>query len=765
MPPVAEDTNVVQIGDWQLLPQRNLLRRAGHETRLEPRHADLLLFLARHRGEVFSADQIIEQVWRGQVVTDQSVYQAIAKLRKAVGDEASDPRYIETVPKRGYRLIAEATATSATVPLATAGKGGATLKGLPRGRWLGAGLVAATLLVLAWALLQTEPATDPAQGNAVVAVLPFDVLSDEPDDHLIAAGFAIELAHALGRSRHVRVIGPASTALATRLGDDSQEIGQHVDASIVVSGSIRRSGDSLRVSCALTEIPSGFQLWSTVFDRDDDNILTTQQEVAAAITLALSSMLKVSPDALPSPAQTADAATYDNYLLGRYYRHRRTASDLERAKQYFRQALAIDPDYVTALHELAAADLLLSFYGDEPLSEAVAGAESHLTRAAELAPEAPEVLALIGLSHYMQGSYGIAEDFLLRAVSTHTNLQEAWMWLGLARQQQGRLHDALAAFEYSSQLEPLLVTAVVNYANALSWSGNSLAAKDLMLDLANKANATMDNRDQLFRALSGVLRQSGELGEAVIWSERAIEAAPESELSQANMVIMLTLLGDIDGARQLTSQLFDETPPGRGTMDFLIRGNAAAPGIVDQAWLNTQLEDLQRQPDTPEIEWRLANLRAGTSAYFLNDFERAARLLEKAMRGRDFPVSRSDDDLYACASLVDALERNGELVAATRQLSQCMDDRLSAERQGWRSLTMAITETRLAVLNNDLAAARKGLAGLFERGLRNEFIIANDPIIGRLRDTEEFMSLIARIRRSAEAARQSLSLPHSQPAG
>lgn len=78
---------------------------------------------------------------------------------------------------------------------------------------------------------------------------------------------------------------------------------------------------------------------------------------------------------------------------------------------------------------------------------------------------------------------------------------------------------------------------------------------------------------------------------------------------------------------------------------------------------------------------------------------------------------------------------------------------------------MAITETRLAALDNDLVAARKGLAGLFERGLRNEFIIANDPIIGRLRDTEEFMSLIARIRRSAEAARQSLSLPHSQPAG
>jgi len=114
MPPAPQQTLPVRIGDWILVPELNLLRHAERNTevRLEPRHADLLCYFAAHAGEVLNADDIIEHVWNRQVVTDQSVYQAIAKLRRAVGDNASAPRYIETVPKRGYRLIATVDSTA-----------------------------------------------------------------------------------------------------------------------------------------------------------------------------------------------------------------------------------------------------------------------------------------------------------------------------------------------------------------------------------------------------------------------------------------------------------------------------------------------------------------------------------------------------------------------------------------------------------------------------------------------------------------------------
>ncbi|MEM9314884.1 MAG: winged helix-turn-helix domain-containing protein [Pseudomonadota bacterium] len=763
----SSDAMAVRIGDWELLPQRNLLRRAGRTTKLEPRHADLLLFLANHPGEVVSADQIIERVWQGQVVTDQSVYQAVARLRKAFGDDAGDPRYIETVSKRGYRLIADVVAEASTAPSGASETGGLApdTRNFPRS-WLVYGVLGGALLVCAALLLRPTPQLAPAQPDNVVAVLPFSVLSEDPDDERIAAGFAIELAHVLGRSGNVRVIGPASSTLATRLGQDTGVIGQHVDASVVVSGTLRRSDDGIRVSSALTEVPSGYQLWSEVFDRDDHHIVAAQEDVALAIAAALDEFLEgggpESPVALTTVARTADRATYDNYLLGRYYRHLRTEHDLERARQYFRHALELDPDYAPALRELAATELLLYFYGSEPLSRANAEAEANLIRAMTLEPGAPEGLALIGLSHYLQGNYGLAEDSLLRAVEDHPNLHEAWMWLGLTQQQQGLLRNSLEAFEYSSQLEPLLVTAVVDYAEALVWSGRGDEARRLLENLANKANASMDNRDQLFRTLSLVLRKLGSLEQAFFWSERSLEAAPDSTLSLANKVVLLTLLGRDDEAKHLASRLYDDVQPGRGTMQFLGRANVIAPGILDHALLNAHLVQLQRQPDTPEIEWRLSNLDVGMSAYHQNDLGRAATLLDKALRGRAFPVMRADDDLYACASLVDAWERSGHPEAAATQLSQCLADSGAAEARGWNSLSMMVSEIRLAVLQNDDSAARARLPDLFARGLRNEPIIVNDPIITRLRDTDEYKALLSDIRSAVEAARQSIEQPAMQ---
>ncbi|MFK7828308.1 MAG: winged helix-turn-helix domain-containing tetratricopeptide repeat protein [Congregibacter sp.] len=762
----ASDAKTLRIGEWELLPQRNLLRRAGQITRLEPKHTDLLLFLANHRGEVFNADQLIEQVWHGQVVTDQSVYQTIAKLRKAFGDNAADPRYIETVSKRGYRLIADVSALTDTalpkVPATKTGDLRSENRFFPR-RWVAFGLLAVTLLVVAWALLTGAPPTEPpsvlAERDTVVAVLPFTVLSDDPDDELMAAGFAIELAHVLGRSGRIRVIGPVSSSMASRLGQDTNAIGQHVDASVVVSGTLRRSVDGIRVSSALTELPSGYQLWSEVFDRDDRQIVTAQEDVATAIAAALEKLLEGGTEVFAAStdvAQTADSATYDNYLLGRYYRHLRTEHDLKRARQYFQQALAADPDYAPALRELAATELLLFFYGSETLAEANARAATNLKRAMELDPGAPEGLALIGLSHYLQGNYGLAEDFLQRAVTAHPNLHEAWMWLGLTLQQQGRLHESLPALEYASQLEPLLVTAVADYAEALVWSGRDKAARILLENLAGKANASMGNRDQLFRTLSLVLRNSGELGRAFVWSERALEAEPNSQLSLANKVVLLTLFGRDDEAGQLASQLYEDAQPGRGTMQFLGRANIIAPGVLDHALLSAHLSDLQIQPDTPEIEWRLSNFDMGMAAYHQDNFERAAELLSKAMRGSDFPVTRADDDVYACASLADALGRIGKLDAAAAQLSECVADLSAASQHGWNSLSMIISEARLAVLENDIVRARDQLPVLFERGLRNAPILVNDPIIARLSATDEYQSLLSNIRNAVETARQSI---------
>ena len=183
----------IQIGDWTLVTELNLLRRAGKEVRLEPRHADLLLFMSARCGDVISTEEIIQRVWKGQVVTDHSVYQAVAKVRKAVGDNAAQPRYIETVPKRGYRLIAEVSeipdtddrdASSGSAP--ASGPSQKEVKASPGGAgirlwWLSATFALLAILLAVWWFFPT-PGDGHAPAYRTVAVLPFTALSERETD-------------------------------------------------------------------------------------------------------------------------------------------------------------------------------------------------------------------------------------------------------------------------------------------------------------------------------------------------------------------------------------------------------------------------------------------------------------------------------------------------------------------------------------------------------------------------------------------------------
>jgi DNA-binding winged helix-turn-helix (wHTH) protein/TolB-like protein/Flp pilus assembly protein TadD len=754
MPKSTSASGEIRIGDWTLVAELNLLRCADREMRLEPRHADLLVFLSAHGGEVVSTEDIIENVWHGQVVTDQSVYQAVAKLRKAFADSASQPRYIETVSKRGYRLIAEVSAfaagtqrdcpTGQATPLPSQQEPGSPSAG--RGgkrRWMLAGLV--SMIVLLGALWFFGRPQDLGGSYHTVAVLPFAALSVSDTEQLIAEGFSIELANALGRSGQVRVIGPISAKLASTLGNSRSEIGRHLDADLIVDGSIRDVNEQLSVSGVITEVESGHRLWSEVFDRRVDDVLAIQREVANAIADALWRTVEGgAPLSQPDtpPMQPLETEVYDKYLLGRYYRSRRTQKDLQRALGYFGEALKLDPDYVPAIRGTAACHLLLSFYGDEPLSKAMGNAQPFLERAVALAPDDAELLALIGLSHSLKGEPGIAEEFLMRAVSTHPNLVEGWMWLGLAREQQDRLRDAHAPLERASHLEPLMVTTVVNHANALSRLGRVDEAIALLDDLASTANETFDNRAQLYRVLSGAHRLKGSLVDAHAWASRALAAAPQSALSKANMAVTLVVLGQFEQAAELARASIEQDTPGQGVMEYLTRANAVVPGILPKDLIQARLTHLQYLPDVPEIEWRRANLDVGMLAYFDDELRKAVSHLRKALDGRTYPITRADDDIFVCLSLTDAMQRNNLTSEAEGQLSRCEQDMQNATNQGWDTNSLTISRVRLAILHDDEQSAVQLLDTLFERGFRNPSLLLNDPILKRLQPSESYQRLL-----------------------
>jgi transcriptional activator of cad operon len=267
--------------DWRVYPARGLLTplQGGEALRLDARTFQLLLQLARRPGEVVSIDELLDEVWAGVIVSPDSVYQAIAGLRRALGDDAKEARYIATVPRQGYRLVATPQPDAAE-PVA-----------LPlrwSRRWAvgtGLGLVAAAGLALLW------PAR-PAPGAHAVAVLPFSDLTDAMDQEPFADGMTEQIIDTLSRRPGWQV--PALSRVMFYKGKEVRmaQLARDLGVAHLLEGSVRRSGDTLRVSARLISAANGYVVWSESFDRPGADRLAVQAEVAAAVGLALDRVLK-----------------------------------------------------------------------------------------------------------------------------------------------------------------------------------------------------------------------------------------------------------------------------------------------------------------------------------------------------------------------------------------------------------------------------------------------------------------------------------------
>lgn len=745
----------IRIGSWQLLPAQNLLRSERREVRLEPRHVDLLVFLAQRQGDVVRTEEIIAEVWGGQVVGDHSIYQAIAKLRKALGDEATNSTYIETVSKRGYRLIAAATfPDSSSEPLRDA----RTPARLPplHGRWLDRRLWPGTFALLllvgigaAW-LATRGPIDESPAHQKRLAVLPFASLSESESDRFIAEGFAIELANALGASDGLQVLGPVSTKLAAEAKLDIAEIGTRLRSHAIVSGSVRRSANHLRISATLTDSATGNQLWSQIFERPDGDAFQIQTEIAGKIATALHRELATDPTREPNRIAPRQEQAYEQYLLGQYYRSVRTQRSLTRAADLFEQALKVDPDFVPAKRELATTLLLLSFYGDLPLSHALKRAEPLLAECLRSFPNDAELLGTIGLSHYLRGAHGLAEDYLSRAVAAGPNDAEAWIWLGLAQRQQGRLREALTSFERARSLEPLMVMAVVNNANALSWSG----AREAALGLLNGLLPTVADHPLLFVVLSNIALEGGDLATAHRWAKQALALDPDAAISKANLAMVLAYLHQDRAAEALATAAGAEQARGRAARLYLDRLALAAPGLSETG-NEPPTPDATHyldEPDLPEIEWRLENARRGLRSYFSGDDKTASELLAKGLEGRDYPIERTDYDLFLCSSLADSYRRQGRAAESFRWLERCGKHLADARQHGWRTLALGYVEARLSMLHQHSAEALDRLTAVAGQGFSNRQLLEADPVFEGIRKEAGFRAVSAEIAGRADRA-------------
>jgi TolB-like protein/DNA-binding winged helix-turn-helix (wHTH) protein len=289
----------LRIGDWRVNPSSGQISRQGETVRVEARTMRLLLCLAEHAGQVVSIDELLEQVWSGVIVTQDSVYQAVTSLRRLLGDDAKLPTYIATVPRLGYRMVANVgpwVEQPANSPPAGSGQS-APPAPTPGKNWtpLIAGaaipvILAVTFLVYGKIGSTAHPsaAREAAPMQLSVAVLPFlDLTSESMDQEYFADGMTEELIDRLSKIPGLRVPPPTSSFYFKGRKLPIADIAKSLGVAYVLDGSLRKSGSTMRIAARLVRADNGFVVWTETYDRQADDTLKIQDDIAGEVTKAL----------------------------------------------------------------------------------------------------------------------------------------------------------------------------------------------------------------------------------------------------------------------------------------------------------------------------------------------------------------------------------------------------------------------------------------------------------------------------------------------
>jgi TolB-like protein/DNA-binding winged helix-turn-helix (wHTH) protein/Tfp pilus assembly protein PilF len=449
-------------------PRSGRLLRDGEAVAVEPKVFLILLFLLENRHRLVEKQEILDVVWHDAVVTENALTRAVTRLRKILGDDPRAPRFLETAHGRGYRFLADVETVAAgdesaqtiaapkppraaarkSLVIAVAGLALLALTWQRFGRF-GRGSTPAVEAGTTLPVTRSDPNLDPHR----VAVLPIVDLSGQGDDAYFVDGLTEQLISTLSRIEGLRVL-PRTTVMAYK-GIDQRiaEIGRELGAGTVLEGSVRRSGEQLRITVQQVDVEREQTLWSAEFDRPLHDVFAIQSEVAVRVAEALQA--SIAPAALRriERGPTSVIGAWDSYLKGRQFHRQRDRVGLASAVEHYRRALELDPDFALALAHLASAQALQALTVEEPPgwpADAVAAAE----RALELDPEIPTAYGALGMIAYYQDHFQQAFDYSMKAVELDPESATALYNASSFAQVLGRLDESVLLLLRSTRVEP-----------------------------------------------------------------------------------------------------------------------------------------------------------------------------------------------------------------------------------------------------------------------------------------------------------------------
>jgi len=571
------------------------LTKLGKILPLQEQPFQLLAILLEKPRELVTREELRLQLWPQTVVDfDHGLNKAINKIRDALGDSADNPRFIQTVSRRGYRFLADVTEVS-TGQIGTASADIGTEDSAARGdsrpvkprssRIVVATLIgAALLLVAALAIWIRSTSTGRLPSIRSLAVLPLENLSGDAAQDYFADGMTDELITHLAQIRDLRVISRSSMMTYKQSRKPLAEIARELDVQAVVEGGVLRSGERVRITAQLIRVPADEHIWAHSYEGDLRDTLLVQNQVAQAIAdqirVTVSSQL---PLQIP---RVVNAQAYDNYLKGRYYWNKRTVQGLKEAINYFKQAISIDPSYAEAYSGLADTYALAGDwgYGILPPSEAFPLAKAAANEALALndrLAEAHTSLAFVLDLYYWD--WDAAEKQYVIAINLNPGYAVAHEWYAWHLFVLGHTAEGMFEMRRAESLDPVSPIIRSNMADALTVS--HLFEESVLQ--SRKTLALDPNFAVGHFHLAEALVQERQYEAAIAESQQAIDLSGHLAAFDANLAHAYALSGRKAEALKIAKDMqsrVDLNPTANARIALIY----VALGDLDQAmnWLN-----------------------------------------------------------------------------------------------------------------------------------------------------------------------------------
>lgn len=583
MPSSTAPTKIFRFGVFEVDLKANELRKNGLRLKLPEQPFQILAVLLEKPGEIITREELRSRLWPRDTFVDfdHGLNNAVMRVREVLGDSSESPRFVETIPRRGYRFIAPVEEASYPLPAPAAAEGErapsnghseatvadlteslpATTAKPPASRtmifaWIGLGALALGLITTLFLYYGHSSNSDggATQANTSLVVLPLENLSGDKDQEYFADGMTDELIANLAKIRSLRVIS-RSTAMAYKgTHKPLSEIARELKVDAVVEGTVLRVGNRVRITAELVQVSTDHHLWADTYESQIGDVLTLQNRVSSAIVSEI--RINLTPEDRERLAKTPAVApeAYENYLKGRYYWNKRTDENLTKAIGYFEEATKQDQQYALAYAGLSDCYAIISatIFGTMPSSVSAPRAKAAAQHALEIDPtlaEAETSLATVNFNYDWDWS-GAAAGFQ-RAIQLNPSYATAYQRYSLYLMAMGRTQESFDEINKARELDPLSIS--INF--SLGWRLYMARQYDRAIEQLRNT-LEMDPSYELAHLVAGqAYDQKGQFDQAIVELRQAVDLSHGTPMMISALAHAYGRSGNKIEAEKLLAQL------------------------------------------------------------------------------------------------------------------------------------------------------------------------------------------------------------------